>query len=188
MNLYEKLLTMRVELQKKDIKKTGVNTFSKYTYYELSDFMPIITELSLQNKVLSYVSFTNEVATLTLIDAEKPQDTLIFTSPMKSAELKGCHEIQNLGAVETYQRRYLYMDAFELTEKDATELPPPREETIHTQLTKKVNEASKKVGGNAFLVKRVAMDEKKIKDMLAQVGVFESALDGVLNDNKSRQV
>jgi hypothetical protein len=37
---------------------------------------------------------------------------------MGSAQLKGCHEVQNIGAVETYQRRYLYTTALELLEHD----------------------------------------------------------------------
>ena len=42
-----------------------------------------------------------------------------FTSPMGSANLKGCHEVQNIGAVETYQRRYLYVTALAIVEHDA---------------------------------------------------------------------
>ena len=37
---------------------------------------------------------------------------------MAEANLKGTHPIQNLGAVETYQRRYLWMTAMEIVEHD----------------------------------------------------------------------
>jgi hypothetical protein len=37
---------------------------------------------------------------------------------MSSANLKGCHEVQNLGAVETYIKRYLYQNCFEIVEGD----------------------------------------------------------------------
>jgi len=37
---------------------------------------------------------------------------------MGSAALKGCHEVQNIGAVETYQRRYLWVTAMEIVEHD----------------------------------------------------------------------
>jgi hypothetical protein len=37
---------------------------------------------------------------------------------MGSAALKGCHEVQNVGAVETYQRRYLWVTAMEIVEHD----------------------------------------------------------------------
>ena len=49
----------------------------------------------------------------TIYDMES-SDTLVFTSPMVESEVKGATKIQNLGAVETYQRRYLYMTAFEI--------------------------------------------------------------------------
>ena len=38
---------------------------------------------------------------------------------MSTAELKGCHAIQNLGAVQTYLRRYLWVTAMEIVENDA---------------------------------------------------------------------
>jgi hypothetical protein len=37
---------------------------------------------------------------------------------MREANLKGTHPIQNLGAVETYSRRYLYTIAFDIVESD----------------------------------------------------------------------
>jgi hypothetical protein len=43
---------------------------------------------------------------------------------MGSAALKGCHEVQNIGAVETYQRRYLWVAALEIVEHDALDSSP----------------------------------------------------------------
>jgi hypothetical protein len=54
---------------------------------------------------------------LTIIDTED-WSQLEITSPMGSAALKGCHEVQNIGAVETYQRRYLWVTAMEIVEHD----------------------------------------------------------------------
>ena len=119
MNIYEKLQKARVELQSKAMKKSGENKFAKYDYFELGDFLPQINKIFLELKLFSMVSFDSELATLTVIDAEKPEDKIVFTSPMAGAELKGCHPIQNMGAVETYQRRYLYMAALEIVEHDA---------------------------------------------------------------------
>jgi hypothetical protein len=47
---------------------------------------------------------------------------------MAKAELKGAHPIQNLGAVETYQRRYLWMTAMEIVEHDILDASKPAEE------------------------------------------------------------
>ena len=122
MNIYEKLQTVRVALQAKNLKKSGKNTYSNYNYYELADFLPEIMQLMAEHKITSVVAFTKEQATLTLIDTEKPDAHIVFTSPMAGASLKAAHEIQNLGAVETYQRRYLYMTAFEIVEADVLDI------------------------------------------------------------------
>lgn len=119
MNIYMKLASIRVALQEMNIKKSGENKFAGYKYYELGDFLPAINKLMMEQKMVSQVSFSNELATLTIINAEKPEEVMTFTSPMAEATLKGAHAIQNLGAVETYQRRYLYMSAFEIVEHDA---------------------------------------------------------------------
>jgi len=63
------------------------------------------------------VSF-GETATLEIVDTEK-DDKIVFSSPMATASLKGCHDVQNLGAVQTYLKRYLYQHAFEIIECDA---------------------------------------------------------------------
>jgi len=118
MNIYEKLQKCRMDLQNSKIKKTGKNKFSGYDYFELGDFLPKINELFTTNKLCSVVSFDPMLATLTVIDSEKPEDKIIFTSPMANAELKGCHPVQNLGATETYERRYLYIAAMEIVEAD----------------------------------------------------------------------
>ena len=119
MNIYEKLALMRCELQKMNLKKSGENKFAGYRYYELGDFLPAVIELCAKYSVCTLVSFSSDTARLDIVDTEKPDAGIHITSPMGSANLKGCHEVQNIGAVESYQRRYLYMAAFELSEGDA---------------------------------------------------------------------
>jgi hypothetical protein len=70
------------------------------------------------------VSFNESLATLTLTDIES-STSLQITSPMGSANLKGCHVVQNIGAVETYQRRYLWVALMEIVEHDAVDKGPP---------------------------------------------------------------
>src|SRR5690606_33931856 len=105
--------------QEAKIKKSGRNRHAGYDYYELSDFLPTVNKLFMEHKLFSQVSFTSEVATLTIINSEKPDEQIVFTSPMEKAELRGVQPIQNVGAVQTYQRRYLYLMALEITEGDA---------------------------------------------------------------------
>ena len=119
MNVYEKLATARVEFQNRKPKMSGKNTYAGYSYFELSDILPVINQIGKEIGFVTVVSFTKEIGSLLFIDSEKPADVICFESPMSTASLKGCHEVQNLGAVETYIKRYLYQNAFEIVEADA---------------------------------------------------------------------
>ncbi|MCK3657263.1 single-stranded DNA-binding protein [Pasteurellaceae bacterium Pebbles2] len=117
MSIYQKLAEARVKLQEKGLAQSGYNKFSGYKYFELKDFLPEANRIFNELKICGVVSFTKEFATLTIYDSES-DGKIEFTSPMADANLKGCHDIQNLGAVETYQRRYLYVTALEISECD----------------------------------------------------------------------
>ena len=119
MNVYEKLALARVDLQKRNLQKSGHNKFAGYDYFELRDFLPAINEIMANYKLLGVCCFEADEAALEIIDAEKPESRILFSSPMSTAELKGCHPVQNLGAVQTYLRRYLWTAAFEIVEGDA---------------------------------------------------------------------
>ena len=73
------------------------------------------------------MSFGKELASLTITDIEDGSE-IVLTSPMAEANLKGCHPIQNLGAVETYTRRYLWVSAMEIVEHDALDSSAPLKE------------------------------------------------------------
>lgn len=124
MNIYEKLNKAKLALQAAGLKKSGKNDFAKYEYFELSDFLPTIIQLEHEIGFTCAVSFGIEQATLDIVNTEKPDESILFTSPMSSANLKGMHDVQNLGAVQTYLRRYLYVNAFEIVEHDAIDNKP----------------------------------------------------------------
>lgn len=117
-NIYSKMQKARCEFQEKPLKKSGHNKFAGYHYFELGDFLPTINSLLEKYNLCSNISFDNEMATLTIVNAENTDEKLVFTSPMSNANLKGCHDVQNLGAVQTYLRRYLWVNAFEIVESD----------------------------------------------------------------------
>jgi hypothetical protein len=116
--IYEKLLKARSKFLTMEVKKSGHNKFAGYTYFELQDIVPAATKLCDEFKFIGLVSFDVEVAKMTLIDIEDGTQAVI-TSPMGAANLKGAHEIQNIGACESYQRRYLWLAALDIIEHDA---------------------------------------------------------------------
>jgi len=121
MNVYKKLQLARVLLQNTKLVKSGRNKFAGYDYFELGDFLPAIQNICEDVGLCGVVSYTNDMATLTIYNIEG-SDKIEFTSPMSTAELKGCHQVQNLGAVQTYLRRYLWTNAFEIVEHDALDM------------------------------------------------------------------
>ena len=127
LGVYAKLIKARVALQSKQINKSGHNKFAGYKYFELADFLPAVQEIFAEVGLVDVIQFTADIATMHLIDITDGSN-VVFTSPMGSAQLKGCHEVQNIGAVETYQRRYLYVAAMAIVEHDALDYSEPIKE------------------------------------------------------------
>lgn len=124
-NIYQRLLNARLELQSSDLKKTGNNKFAGYKYFELGDFLPSVQKIFNAQGLLGVVSYGREEASLTIINIDNPEERIVVGTPMSSAALKGAHEIQNLGAVQTYLRRYLWVTAMEIVEHDALDSSEP---------------------------------------------------------------
>ena len=118
MSVHKKLMQARIALQGRKMNKSGLNKFAGYSYFELGDFLPAVMEIFNEQGLCGVISFGTEVATLTITDVEGGGEIAI-TSPMAEAQLKGCHPVQNLGATETYLRRYLWVTAMEIVEHDA---------------------------------------------------------------------
>lgn len=118
MNVYKKLMQARIDLQNTTLTKSGHNKFAGYKYFELGDFIPAIQNIFNGLGLCGTISYTNDLATLTIVDMSD-LSKIEITSPMSEAALKGCHAVQNLGAVQTYIRRYLWVTALEIVEHDA---------------------------------------------------------------------
>lgn len=125
--VHKKLMQARIALQNAPLKKSGHNKFAGYSYFELGDFIPTINQIFADVGLCGVVSYDAEIASLTITDVDDGTN-IIITSPMADANLKGCHPIQNLGAVETYTRRYLWVTAMEIVEHDALDSSAPLKE------------------------------------------------------------
>lgn len=129
--VHKKLMQARIMLQNAPLKKSGHNKFAGYSYFELGDFIPTINQIFNEVGLCGVVSYDTEIASLTITDTDDGTN-IVITSPMADANLKGCHPIQNLGAVETYTRRYLWVTAMEIVEHDALDSSAPLKEVIIT--------------------------------------------------------
>jgi hypothetical protein len=126
MSVHKKLMQARVDLLSIDLKKSGRNTFQNYSYFELGDFIPHIQTIFNNVGLCGVVTFNNEYAQLCITDVDDGT-VIVITSPMAEAALKGAQPIQLMGSIQTYQRRYLWMAAMELTEHDTIDMTPAPE-------------------------------------------------------------
>ncbi len=120
MSVYKKLQDVRVELQKTPLKKSGKNKHMGFEYFELGDFLPTVQELFLKHKLSSNFSIVQDEARLLVIDIEDSSQAL-FTTPTAAATLVKATPVQELGAMHTYVRRYLYVNALEIIENDVVD-------------------------------------------------------------------
>lgn len=120
-NIYAKLIEARKQFLAAGIKKTGVNRYAEFKYFTLDDIIPVKQSIFEGLGLADVISFGTEVATLTLFNADNPDETIEFMSPLREDESLIKNPIQKLGAVETYVRRYLYMLMLDIVEADAVE-------------------------------------------------------------------
>ena len=200
MSIYAKLAQARVMLQDEGLQKTGKNYFIKVKtaktlnngkiayedepmpYFELGDFLPKINKIFNELKMCSVVSFTEQLATLTIFDAES-DGKVEFTSPMPKVPTQNAKGdigsntlMQSIGALETYQRRYLYVSALEIVESDAIDSQDFSQEKNDTvqkkQESQKHYSKSTPPSTNSTPVKPPQADQKtvieKLKDGLRE--------------------
>ena len=124
-NVYQKLLTARATFLKSEITKSGKNMQLAFKYFELDDIVPIATRIFEDIGLISIVSFSEDVARMTIINIDNPEEMVLFTAPFKPLEpivsntgKKATNEMQALGSSITYMRRYLYMIALDICEPD----------------------------------------------------------------------
>lgn len=160
-NIFAKLAAMRVELQNAGINKSGYNDYSKYSYYELSDFLPVINKIALEHGVFNFYELLEGKAVLHVMDFET-KEQIDFEIPIAELSMKGANAIQNVGGLTTYTRRYLYMIAYEVAENDEfdpQENNQPVEEKAENVLISEVHILTLK-----SVLEKKGVEEEKILD------------------------
>ncbi len=126
-NIYLNLAKARVEVQKQCTKKSGLNKFAGFEYFELKDFLTVATNELLKVGLVALFNIKQSINEQGVV-IEEPSLTITdgtnkieFVTPSANANVKGANEIQNLGSKHTYLKRYLYMNALELSEADGVD-------------------------------------------------------------------
>lgn len=124
MSLYTDLMEIRVALLDTELNKSGWNDYSSFAYFELKDIQPAITRKLAEKGLFDHFSYDieKEVYVLTIHGSE---GEIEFLMPYKKESTGKIQGAQLDGANNTYYKKYLYMNAFSITENDITDALTP---------------------------------------------------------------
>jgi hypothetical protein len=158
MSLNNSIINIRVELQNSKINKSGHNKFAGFTYFELADFLPKLNELMLKEGINDIFTIEDNQAILKLVK-EKEMNTykipfIMFDVPLNKSGQPSMQQIQYLGALNTYNKRYLYLNAFGITDGEVIDaMPMPEEPQKPLPTVSKATDDDKKRVWNDFSTK-----------------------------------
>lgn len=164
-SVMKKLQKSRVDWQSKPRKKSGFNKFQNFKYFVLKDILPTVNEIFNKNGLYSQYNLTKDYAELIITDSSTG-DYLIYKIPVQKLDNP---TMQNIGAINTYSKRYLYMNALEIEEDedelDSQDLDKPVKKESKEELIKKISEALGEAKLNTWLK---TSKKEKIEDFTVE--------------------
>lgn len=141
MNIYEKLSEARKIIREKNLKKDGINEFSKYDYFTPETVEKLVLEACEETKLIALCNLIKDehgyVQTLKLVNVEKPDETLDFTLRTEKPAIKATNDTQQMGGMDTYSERYIKMKVFcikdnslDFDAQDNRTATPPKKKTV----------------------------------------------------------
>ena len=131
LNIYGKLAIARAKFLEAPVKKSGVNRYAEFKYYELEDIVPVALSIFEALGLALIESITFEKSIARLVNINNPEEFIVFETPAKDPKIEDgtkMSAIQGLGAYVTYQRRYLYMLVFDIVEADPVDATSGKDE------------------------------------------------------------
>ena len=126
MNVYQKLILAREMFLSENVQKSGKNMHLAFKYFELDDIVPVATKIFARIGLLPMVNFFDGMATMDIVNTDKPDEFMTFKVPFNPLEpivskegKNATNAMQALGSSITYMRRYLYMMVLDICEADS---------------------------------------------------------------------
>lgn len=174
-SLNESIISIRVKLQNAKLKKSGKNKFAGFDYFELADFLPKLNELMLEEKINDRFYIKDDYATLEIQKGDEintyTMPFVLFDTPVNKkynkdfdeyVDVKSMQDIQYLGALNTYYKRYLYLNAFGITDGEVIDSMNNENLESTPKAEKKITERKATEGQVAVLNKLSDADKEKV--------------------------
>lgn len=128
MGVRAKLALARLMFLNANVGKSGKNMHLEFKYFELSDIVPVATEIFDKVGLVTVTNFSDGKATMTVYDTERYSEGIEFSIPFIEIPALTDNKVtdlakaaQALGSEITYLRRYLYLMALDIVEHDDIE-------------------------------------------------------------------
>ena len=198
LNVYQKLILAREKFLMSEINQTGKNMQLSFKYFELKDIVPTITHIFNELGLIAIDTFTDTVATLTVVNTDSPEDTIQFTMPfnqiapiVSNAGKQVTNDMQALGSSVTYMRRYLYQIAMDICVNDEIEptidkdtnnptaaapthapATPQQRQEVKQELTAPADNATDlQIKGLKAVLKKLKDADPSKEEMIAQIAI-----------------
>ena len=119
MNIFEKIMTARLEFLNSNPTKSGYNKFQNFKYFELVDIVPVATKICKDLGLYTHININEGKAVMTVVNMENVHEQLDFKIDAPMVRENDFNKmLQDVGRSETYLRRYLYLLFLDITEND----------------------------------------------------------------------
>lgn len=176
--LYRKLQHARRDFKDKNIRKRGRNNFNNFDYITLEDIVKEAIPILLDNQLSIHHKFYMSPPLIEVVDLETGYSEDFGSSADIMLEGKNHNQkLQALGSMESYLRRYIYMQILDIVEGDP-DASFGREDKAST--------AKPKVKPQGRYTQKNTVDEARIHDLARQIGeeLGERGVENVTNRNK----
>lgn len=141
----KKLQQARVEWLKEIREKSAKNSHFRNTYFVLKDILPPVTKIFNKLGLYSHFNLYKDHGALVIVDLDSGE-RVKYKLPIQN--IANNFTMQNIGAINTYTKRYLYMNALEIEEnedvieRDNNDETPlvPKEKLSKEELVKNLSE------------------------------------------------
>jgi len=188
MNIFQKIMCLRQEVQNSNLKQSGYNKFQNYKYWTLSDIIPVTRYFCLKYNLYTDVQIgmyigDRRYAVLQVINMDNTKELVNYrlllpefnkeeyNKRLEAVSVKDADtQIKDLGKLETYCRRYLYFLFLDLPEQDLVDNGKPNKPKPKTKT--KLNNSNfnykkstvKKEDGTEYEVHDMAPKEVQVED------------------------
>ncbi len=146
MKILKKMNDAIESIKSQNLKKKGRNKFSQYDYYTPEQVSELVVGTCHKIKLFpKFDLIRNEMGisgTLSIYDLESDEQPIVFEMASDIPSIKATNIAQQLGGAMTYTKRYLYMNAFDISDNnldfDTTENTKKSENKAETKIDREL--------------------------------------------------